>query len=226
VAEEGEAFLSQDGVRLKIVHHARKRGETMGAHWVHVRFALFHTLDLVSLLTLPPKLNGVTAKPFSEIIAELRDVQAGKNRLVSLALSARKAELGFRVLGLLAQRSPVNPTGLALLQQAERLAPVLSFINSHLAEPLTSHDLARAAHLSRSRFFDFFQKHMGCSPMDYVKEVRLSEARNRLLAGDAKLSVVSEATGFASAFHFSRVFKRRFGMSPTDFRKRQRILDV
>jgi AraC-like DNA-binding protein len=226
VADESEAFLSQDGAPLKIIHHARRRGETMGAHWVHVRFTLFQTLDLVSLLDLPPKLDESAAKPFGEIIFELRDIQAGKTRLDSVAKVARKSELAFSVLGLLARHAPVNTAGMALLQQAERLAPVLAFINSHLAERLSSHDLARAAHLSRSRFFAFFQKHMGLSPMDYVKEVRLAQARNRLLAGDAKLSVVSQEAGFASAFHFSREFKRRFGMSPTDFRKRQRLLDV
>jgi AraC-like DNA-binding protein len=226
VTEEGEAFLAQDGEPLRIFHHARKRAETMGAHWLHGRFTLFRTLDLISLLALPTKLNASLTKPFGEIILELLQMQDGKSRLRSVALSARKSELAFRVVRLLAQTAPLNRTGTALLQQAERLAPVLSFIDSHLAEPLTSHDLARAAHMSRSHFFSFFQKHMGRSPMDYLKEARLAEARNRLLAGDAKLSVVSESTGFASSFHFSREFKRRFGVSPNDFRKRQRLMDV
>src|SRR5258706_7218414 len=49
VANEGEAFLAQDGAPLRITHHGRQRGEAMRALWLHARFLLFQTLDLISL---------------------------------------------------------------------------------------------------------------------------------------------------------------------------------
>jgi AraC-like DNA-binding protein len=222
VTGEGEAFLAQDRQPLRIVHHGRRTGEHMRAHWLHVRFALFHTVDLVSLLALPPGLDSTAAKPFASIIEEL----AGKPASQPLERCARRIELGFRALRLLAAIAPMGPAGTALLEQAGRLAPVLTFIKNHLRDPLTVEDLARAAHLSRSRCFAFFQTHLGLPPMAYLKEVRLTEAKNMLLTGDAKLAAIAEATGFANPFHLSREFKRRLGASPAEFRRRHRPLQV
>ncbi|HEV8245195.1 MAG TPA: AraC family transcriptional regulator [Polyangiaceae bacterium] len=226
IAGEGEAFLAQDREPLQIIHHGRRQGEQMRAHWLHARFTLFHTIDLVSLFVLPPRLDAAAAKPFVAIIEQLQKLQAERQASIPLARHVRKVELGFRVLSLLAECADVDPSKVAFLQQAARLAPVLTFINSHLSEAFDVEDLARAAHLSRSRFFAFFQEHMGRAPMAYVKEVRLTEVRKRLTASDEKLSAVAEATGFSNPFHLSREFKRQIGMAPGEFRKRYRTLRV
>ena len=187
IANEGEAFLTQDGAELQIIHHARRRGETMRARWLHVRFMLFETIDLVSLLTLPPKVGVATARSFEAVIDELHRMRDEPGSSHPFVRQARTLELGFRVLGLLTEFAPVNQAGTALLQHADLLAPVLTFIKNHLSEALTVDDLARAAHLSRSRFFSFFHERMGLAPMAYVKEVRLAEARKWLIASEAKL---------------------------------------
>jgi AraC-like DNA-binding protein len=223
VAQEGEAFLAQDRQPLSIVHHGPRSGEAMRAHWLHARFVLFHTVDLVSLFDLPPKLDGPGAAPFGALIEELASLRRGEG---TLAACARRIELGFRALSLLAACASINVAGAAVLEQADRLAPVLTFIHEHMRESLGIEDLARAAHMSRSRFFAFFQKHMGRAPVAYLKEVRLDEARKRLLASDAKLAAIAEATGFANPFHLSRELKRHLGVTPAEFRRRHRTLQV
>jgi AraC-like DNA-binding protein len=222
-AEEGESFLAQDRQPLCIVHHGRRSGEAMRAQWLHARFMLFHTVDLVSLVDLPPKLDARGAAPFAALIDELASLRSSAG---SLAACARRIELGFRALSLLGACASVNAAGAAVLEQADRLAPVLTFIHEHLRESLGIDDLARAARMSRSRFFAFFQKHMGRAPIAYLKEVRLDEARKRLLASDAKLAVIAEATGFANPFHLSRELKRHLGITPAEFRRRHRTLEV
>jgi AraC-like DNA-binding protein len=222
-AEEGEAFLAQDRQPLCILHHGRRSGEAMQAHWLHARFMLFHTVDLVSLFELPPKLDGRAAAPFAAVIEELASLRSGAG---NLAACAKKIELGFRTLSLLGAGAPLNAAGAAVLERADRLAPVLTFIHQHLRESLGIDDLARAAHMSRSRFFAFFQKHMGRAPIAYLKEVRLEDARKRLLASDAKLAAIAEATGFANPFHLSRELKRHLGVTPAEFRRRHRTLEV
>lgn len=222
VAAEGEAFLARDREALRIVHRGRRRGEPMHACWLHASFTLFRTIDVVSLLDLPAKLDARAAAGFLEIVEELERLPPEG----SLARAARKLELGFRALGLLAARAPLNASATPLLQNVERLAKVLAFINDHLAEVLTVDELAREAHLSRSRFFAFFHENLKCSPMDYVKQVRLAEARKRLIASDDKLAVIAEATGFTNPFHLSREFKRQVGVPPGEFRKQQRSLVV
>lgn len=223
VAEEGEAFLATDGQPLEIVHHARRRGELMSARWLHARFLLHTTVDFVSLLALPPKIDRTYGRAFGEIIGELLDAPAAEP---SLALAARRYELGYRALRLLCEVSQPSAAGQAFLSQADRLAPVLSFVREHLARPLSIDDLADAAHLSRSRFHAYFRQHMRVSPMDYVKRVRLTEARQLLLATDQPIYAIAEATGFSSAYHFSREFKRFAGAPPVDFRRQNSAMQV
>jgi AraC-like DNA-binding protein len=225
LASEGEAFLAQDKQPLRIVHHGQKRGEPMRAHWLHARFMLFHTIDVLSLFELPPKLDAERAKPFANIIEALALLESHSSGSPVPAY-AGKVELGFRALSHLTARTPMRPAGSVVIEQAGRLAPVLTYIHEHLHEPLDIDRLANAAHMSRSRFFAFFHEHMGRAPMAYLKEVRLDEARKRLLASDAKLSAIAEATGFANPFHLSRELKRYLGITPAAFRKLHRSLDV
>jgi len=219
VAREGEAFLAQDGQHLKIIHHGRRPGEAMSAEWLHARFLLFHTIDAVSLLALPPKLTTAQTKTLSNIIHELVHLGAASNA-TSLSTAARSSALGLEALCQLIEHAPMTDESRPLIQRAQTLVPVLSFIKNRMSVPLTVDDLARVAGLSRSRFFAFFSSTMSLPPMAYLKEIRLVEARNILIAGDSKLTSIAHATGFADAFHLSREFKRRFGLPPTEFRAR------
>ena len=59
---------------------------------------------------------------------------------------------------------------------------------------------------------------MGCSPMEYAKRIRLNEAAAQFSLTDRLLKEVADHTGFANPFHLSREFKRRFGLSPKQYR--------
>ena len=59
---------------------------------------------------------------------------------------------------------------------------------------------------------------MGCSPMEYSKRIRLNEAAAQFSLTDWLIKEVADDTGFANPFHLSREFKRRFGLSPKQYR--------
>ena len=66
-----------------------------------------------------------------------------------------------------------------------------------------------------------FKKEMGRSTLEYLTDLRMNRARELLLDGTRKLPIaeVAEGCGFSDALYFSRVFKKRFGSSPTQFRQ-------
>jgi AraC-like DNA-binding protein len=65
----------------------------------------------------------------------------------------------------------------------------------------------------------YFRDTMGTSFIDYLKDYRLAMAARLLSASDASILEIAEDVGFESLSYFNRAFKKRYGMTPTQFRK-------
>ncbi|MCX5182170.1 helix-turn-helix domain-containing protein [Streptomyces sp. NBC_00268] len=85
--------------------------------------------------------------------------------------------------------------------------------------PHTVRSLAAAVALSPSRFAHLFTEQLGRSPMRALRESRLLHAARLLEATELPVERVAAASGFTSAFHFSRVFRQRYGTPPGAYRK-------
>ncbi|MFD3501300.1 helix-turn-helix domain-containing protein [Streptomyces sp. NPDC058676] len=84
--------------------------------------------------------------------------------------------------------------------------------------PHTVESLAGSVRLSPSRFAHLFTEQLGRSPMRALREVRLHHAARLLESTDLSVERVAAASGFASPFHFNRVFHERYGMPPGAYR--------
>ena len=91
---------------------------------------------------------------------------------------------------------------------------VVKWIRAHLAEPLPVETLAGVASMSVSSFHRHFKAVTGLSPLAYHKQMRLQEARRRLLAEPGAVASVAFSVGYESASQFSREYTRQFGMPP------------
>ena len=85
------------------------------------------------------------------------------------------------------------------------------------ATPL--HEIAAACGLSVSHFSRAFHKSTGLAPHAWLLQVRVEAAKAMLRSGDASLSTIALACGFADQSHFARVFTHRVGLSPGAWRK-------
>lgn len=103
-------------------------------------------------------------------------------------------------------------------REVERLIPVLEYIEENLEAPLERKDLAERSHLSVSRFATLFRTVLGVSPSGYVREVKLQHSQSLLLSTNLTVGEIAAHCGFRSQFHFSRLFRTRFGLSPTLYR--------
>ncbi|WP_093472616.1 MULTISPECIES: helix-turn-helix domain-containing protein [unclassified Streptomyces] len=88
--------------------------------------------------------------------------------------------------------------------------------------PHTVRSLAGSVALSPSRFAHLFTLRTGRSPMRAVREARLRHAARLLEVTDLTVERVAAAAGFPSPFHFSRVFRARYGVPPGAYRARAR----
>ena len=90
----------------------------------------------------------------------------------------------------------------------------VKWIRTHLAEPIPVETLASVASMSVSSLHRHFKAVTGLSPLAYHKQMRLQEARRRLLAEPGAVASVAFSVGYESASQFSREYTREFGLSP------------
>ncbi|PXA85409.1 AraC family transcriptional regulator [Nostoc sp. 3335mG] len=113
-----------------------------------------------------------------------------------------------------------GPQGAILRQIARsdsRLSQVrraIDWIRQNYVEPLRVDHLAGLAGMSASSFHRHFKAVTAMSPLAYHKQIRLQEARRRLIAAPAEAARVAYAVGYESPSQFSREYARLFGLPP------------
>ncbi|MFF4056282.1 helix-turn-helix domain-containing protein [Streptomyces sp. NPDC001668] len=99
-----------------------------------------------------------------------------------------------------------------------RVRRAQELITADPAAPHTVRSLAAEVALSPSRFAHLFTRQLGRSPMRALREARLHHAARLLESTDLSVERVAAASGFASPFHFNRVFRDRYGTPPGAYR--------
>ncbi|HDS0918410.1 TPA: AraC family transcriptional regulator [Pseudomonas putida] len=91
------------------------------------------------------------------------------------------------------------------------------FIHANAREDVRLEDIEAAAGVSRFKLFDGFRKHMGMSPMAYLKKFRLSEVRKHLLTGGrgTNISTVATEWGFNHLGRFASEYRKLFNEMPS-----------
>ena len=95
------------------------------------------------------------------------------------------------------------------------LARAIRWIRDHYSEVLSVEELAALATMSVSSFHRHFRKVPSMTPIQFQKQIRLREARARLLAQPGDITGVGVAVGYDSPSQFSREYRRMFGKPPS-----------
>jgi AraC family transcriptional regulator len=102
---------------------------------------------------------------------------------------------------------------------ARHFKRVLDHVAAHYGEPLTLEALTEQAGLSPSHFSRLFKATIGKSPMQFVTSYRVDQARKQLADPARPLSEIALDCGFSDQAHFSRVFRRSEGVTPSAYRQ-------
>ncbi|MBV5307460.1 MAG: AraC family transcriptional regulator [Desulfobulbaceae bacterium] len=107
-----------------------------------------------------------------------------------------------------------------------QVARVLKIMQSDYAGKLDVEQLASLAHLSVSGFHRAFKEITSDSPMQYLKKIRLTKARDLMMQESFKVNLAADKVGYESASQFSREFKRYFGQSPSEMMRELRAAEI
>ncbi len=104
--------------------------------------------------------------------------------------------------------------------QPEALRAAQTFISEHLAEPLTLRAVAQAAYITPPHLIRLFRQRLGTTPARYWWQLRLDRGVELLRETGLPIAEIAQRTGFRNPFHFSRMVKQRYQMSPRALRQR------
>lgn len=101
-----------------------------------------------------------------------------------------------------------------------RLKTVLQYVTTHFADNLPVAEAAAVCQCSPSHFMRWFKQMTGQSFTGYLNACRLNAAAELLRTTDDTVLAVAERTGFKNLSYFNRAFKDRFGLTPSQYRRR------
>lgn len=99
-----------------------------------------------------------------------------------------------------------------------RINTVCQHIQKHAAEKISIKKSAALIHLSESAFCKFFKRATGKTFSDYVNTIRIGNACHLLIESDKTISEIAFACGFESLTYFNRIFLKKKGVRPKEFR--------
>ena len=102
--------------------------------------------------------------------------------------------------------------------RTDKFNDMVKYIEDHYAEPLTVSDLASLFFITPSHFAHFFKRKSGKSVIQFLNEVRITNAQLYLEQDDTPISEIALSVGFDDINYFSRKFKQLTGTTPTEYR--------
>ena len=138
-------------------------------------------------------------------------------RLLAADAPAAPLEAKYRLYGLLLQ---LLKTDYVPREKKDRLQPAVQYILSHYHDPTITNDrLAGLCGMSTVHFRKSFENTYGLSPIRYLNNYRLQKARDLLGSDYGTIAQAAESTGYSSVYHFSKMFRKYTGLSPSQYAK-------
>ena len=179
------------------------------------------TFDLEGVDILP-LLNRKFAAP-QQAVSLIQQMLREQERMDPYSSDMIIAQLSQLLLTLL--REAAAPSG-AKLQTAnavhsenEIIRQAQQYISTHLREKLSVPLVARQVDVSPSYLTALFHKNLQISPGEYIRRSKLQESKQMIRENNLNFTEIAAALQYSTVHHFSRQFKEKFGITPTEYAK-------
>mgnify|MGYP002795799725 FL=1 len=108
----------------------------------------------------------------------------------------------------------------------KRLQVLLDYIHGHYSSPLSLTELSAQIPMSRENCCRFFRQMTGCTISQYLNDYRISRSIYLMKNTDLSVSSIASLSGFSSASRFAAAFRKKTGLSPSEYRRNHFITTV
>lgn len=182
-----------------------------------------------------PRFVTLSFEMEGDALERLRDrkIKAPQQAVTLLQQMLREQELlddhsGDMILAMLNQLlvillrqvdAPVEKikTSNAVHSENEIIRRAQQFVSQHVREKLTVPLLAEKVEVSPSYLTALFHKNLQISPGEYIRRVKLQESKQMIRENSMTFTEIAAALQYSTVHHFSRQFKEKFGITPTEY---------
>ena len=201
--------IDSPGQRICLMIRSRPSDPPSGALLGRHAFSEFRTAMLAKALIPFP-----CPKPIFAHIRQLMDlVLAHKARLSATDRVRLRIAVTDAFCNITAESPKEKPAETRLLDEAT------AYLDRHLADNISMHDLVAYMGYGQTRFFQLFKEHTGIPPNEWLIRRRIERAKSLLATTDVTVVSVAGQVGFADPGYFCRIFKRYTGHTPNGFRR-------
>lgn len=201
-----------------VIHHYRRADDSDSWYhrWVYFRPRAFWAdwlkwpdcMDHISRLRLP---DDAALEEFDQLFAEI------ENR--HKEIRPMSEQLAMNLLERLLIRSYEQTAQADQAPMDPRILQACQILSESLATEITIEELAEQVFLSPSRLSHLFRSQVGVSIVRWREDQRIMRAKLLLQTTPMPIAVVGQQVGYDDQLYFSRVFRKRVGISPSEYRK-------
>ena len=202
--DEGGFFIAPSLVTQKITHKLNSENKLFGMRYIFLDIVVNNSIRFDDLFDVP-------LVPGAEMCRLLNEEFDALDKTEDVC--ERKCAM-YRIVKILLDNAKEKS-----VKRNEAIAPLIKLMHSEYAKEITVKDMAQRVNMSESNLYAVFKKAVGMSPVKYLNEYRLSVASLLLTETDYDIKSIAEKVGISDQFYFSRLFKKKYTVSPTEYRK-------
>jgi len=128
-----------------------------------------------------------------------------------------------QILLILLREKDTDTAGLkpthSLRNENEIIQRAQQYISAHIREKLSVPSVARSIDISPSYLTALFHKHLQIAPGEYIRRIKLQESKQMIREASMNFTEIASALQYSTVHHFSRQFKEKFGITPSEYAK-------
>ena len=208
-----------------------KQGDLViyGANQWHMQYAdigvapRFATITFdISAGDLTPLLNRKFTAP-QHTVGLLQQMLQEQEKMDAFSSNIILSRLELLLLLLLREdkepRAGKLQTSNAVHSENEIIRQAQQYISSHIREKLSVPLVARQVDVSPSYLTALFHKNLQISPGEYIRRIKLQESKQMIRENNLNFTEIAAELQYSTVHHFSRQFKEKFGITPTEYAK-------
>ena len=231
---DGIPYTMEPGQLIFYAPHAFHEGDLPSSAALNIISFEAELPELFPFYNKVITLTGKQQMTFSQIISEGLDVfqnvpaESGllgmvpRTDIEDFALQRLKNQLELVLIDLYKTTEPKQPRTVAVNQEnlrAEQITLAKEYLSAHLSENLSLVQIAEACSMSVPKLKLLFKEQCGCGPISYFISMKINAAKKMICDTSLSFTQIAEQLGFQSVHYFSKLFKEKTGMTPSEYAK-------